>query len=215
MRSRMAEGSTAAPEADVAATLAAWRERGVHRHDPVRFHVIEALARRAAAHEGEALRVIEARLAELVAAYREAIGKAEPAAATPDAGSHRSPLSALVDALGRPAAPHTGEGTAPAAPPELKTLSRFRSTWARLSADQRLNRSLAKVPENAGPLNSHHLVHRSLTLMRELSPDYLQRFLSYVDTLQWLDQANGGAVFEVKDVARAEGEKKAGRGKGR
>ena len=212
----MAEGSTAAPEADVAATLAAWRERGVHRADPVRFHVIEALARRAAAHDGEARRVIEARLAELVAAYREAIDSAAASAtAEPEAPSQGDLLSALVDALGRPAMPLADERGSAAAPPELKTLSRFRSTWARLSADQRLNRSLAKVPENAGPLNSHHLVHRSLTLMRELSPDYLQRFLSYVDTLQWLDQANGGAVFEVKDVARAEGEKKAGRGKGR
>jgi hypothetical protein len=201
----MAEGSTAAPDADVAATLAAWRERGAHRHDPVRFHVIEAMARRAAAHQGEARRVIEARLAELVAAYRESIGKAGQAAATPDNATQRSPLSALVDALGRPATPHEGRGAAPAAPPELKTLSRFRSTWARLSADQRLTRSFAKVPENAGPLNSHHLVHRSLTLMRDLSPEYLQRFLSYVDTLQWLDQANGGAVFEVKDVARGKG----------
>jgi hypothetical protein len=192
-------------EADVAATLAAWRERGAHRHDPVRFHVIEAMARRAAAHQGEARRVIEARLAELVTAYGEAIGKAEPASATPDVVTQRSPLSALVDALGRPAMPHAGDSTAPAAPPELKTLSRFRGTWAKLSADQRLNRSLAKVPENAGPLNSHHLVHRSLTLMRDLSPEYLQRFLSYVDTLLWMDQANGNAVFEVKDGARGKG----------
>ncbi len=198
MRSRMAE-------TDVTATLAAWRERGAHRHDPVRFHVIEAMARRAAAHQGEARRVIEARLAELVAAYGEAIGKAEPTTATPDGVMQRSPLSALVDALGRSVMPQGGDSTAPAAPPELKTLSRFRSTWAKLSADQRLNRSLAKVPENAGPLNSHHLVHRSLTLMRDLSPEYLQRFLSYVDTLLWMDQANGNAVFEVKDGARGKG----------
>ncbi|MFZ2387771.1 MAG: DUF2894 domain-containing protein, partial [Polaromonas sp.] len=37
---------------------------------------------------------------------------------------------------------------------------------------------------------SHMLVLRSLALMRKLSPDYLQRFLSHVDTLLWLDQAN-------------------------
>ena len=44
---------------------------------------------------------------------------------------------------------------------------------------------------NAGPLNSHHLVHRALLLMRELSPEYLNRFMSYVDSLLWIDQANG------------------------
>jgi hypothetical protein len=48
---------------------------------------------------------------------------------------------------------------------------------------------LATVPKNAGPLNSHHLVHQSLTLMRELSPEYLTQFVSYVETLSWLDRA--------------------------
>jgi hypothetical protein len=73
----------------------------------------------------------------------------------------------------------------------LKALAHFRSTWARLSADRRLTQSQALVPENAGPLNSHHLVHRSLTLMRELSPEYLSRFMSYVDALLWIDTAGG------------------------
>ena len=66
---------------------------------------------------------------------------------------------------------------------------------------------LAKVPENAGPLNSQHLVHRSLTLMRDLSPEYLNRFMSYVDALSWLDQANAMGA----DVARAETKRKTAR----
>lgn len=33
------------------------------------------------------------------------------------------------------------------------------------------------------------LVLRSLGLMREASPDYLNRFMAYVDTLLWLDVA--------------------------
>jgi Protein of unknown function (DUF2894) len=89
----------------------------------------------------------------------------------------------------------------------LKTLSYFRSTWSKLSADRRLTQSLAKVPENAGPLNSQHLVHRSLTLMRDLSPEYLNRFMSYVDALSWLDQANAMGA----DVARAETQRKTAR----
>jgi len=32
-------------------------------------------------------------------------------------------------------------------------------------------------------------VLRSLSLMQEVSPDYLRRFLSHVDTLLWLEQA--------------------------
>jgi hypothetical protein len=43
------------------------------------------------------------------------------------------------------------------------------------------------VPKNAGPLNSSSLVHRSLSLMREVSPEYLQHFLGYLDSLAWLE----------------------------
>jgi hypothetical protein len=48
-----------------------------------------------------------------------------------------------------------------------------------------------RAPENAGPLNSHMLVLRTLGLMRELSPHYLRRFLSHTETLLWLEQAQG------------------------
>ena len=52
------------------------------------------------------------------------------------------------------------------------------------------DQAMVRGPENAGPLNPHMLVLRSLALMRQLSPDYLQRFLSHVDSLLWLDQEN-------------------------
>ena len=78
-----------------------------------------------------------------------------------------------------------------------QTLQFFQRTWSRLSADQRLAQSRASLPENAGPLNSHHLVHRALTLMRALSPEYLECFVGYVDALQWLERANEAAVQET------------------
>jgi len=34
--------------------------------------------------------------------------------------------------------------------------------------------------------------------MRELSPDYLERFVAYVDALQWLEQANEAAAEEPR-----------------
>ena len=77
------------------------------------------------------------------------------------------------------------------------TLGYLRSTWSRLSADRRLTQSLAKVPENAGPLNSQHLVHRALTQMRELSPEYLHHFMAQVDALLWLEQAASPAPAPV------------------
>ena len=38
-------------------------------------------------------------------------------------------------------------------------------------------------------MNSQHLVLRSLQVMRDIAPDYLQSFMSYIDTLVWLEQA--------------------------
>ena len=74
---------------------------------------------------------------------------------------------------------------------ELKAMRYFRNTWSRLSVDRQVTQAIEQGPENAGPLNSHRLVLRSLALMRDISPDYLNRFVSYVDTLLWLDQADG------------------------
>ena len=77
---------------------------------------------------------------------------------------------------------------------ELKAVRCFRNTWSKLSVEQQLAQALAQGPENAGPLNSHLLMLRSLQLMRDISPDYLNRFMSYVDTLLWLEQADGGGI---------------------
>jgi hypothetical protein len=83
----------------------------------------------------------------------------------------------------------SGHDAAPA-PAELEALPYFRRTWSRLSADQRLAQSQAALPGNVGPLNSQHLVHRSLMLMRELSPEYLEHFLAQVDALHALETLN-------------------------
>ncbi|HYD80546.1 MAG TPA: DUF2894 domain-containing protein [Paucimonas sp.] len=71
---------------------------------------------------------------------------------------------------------------------ELKTVRNFRDTWSKLSVDRQLAQAREQAPKNAGPINSHMLVLRSLTLMRDISPDYLNRFMSYADTLLCLDQ---------------------------
>jgi hypothetical protein len=72
--------------------------------------------------------------------------------------------------------------------PELNATRYFRQTWSKLSVDKRVTQALAQAPKNAGPINSHRLVLRSLALMRDISPDYLNRFTSYVDTLLCLEQ---------------------------
>lgn len=97
-----------------------------------------------------------------------------------------------------------------AASGELKTLAFFRRTWSRLSVDQRLNQSQSALPENAGPLHSHHLVHRTLTLMRELSPEYLDRFMSHVDALLGVEQAQQAARLPLPGPRAASSKKSEG-----
>ena len=81
-----------------------------------------------------------------------------------------------------------------ASPPELQALQRFRATWSRLAAEERVQQALAHVPPQAGPLNSSHLVYRALLLMRETAPEYLQRFVPYVDALLWLEHMQAPSV---------------------
>ncbi|HSV58483.1 MAG TPA: DUF2894 domain-containing protein [Variovorax sp.] len=182
------------------------RERGDDRLDPVRFRFIEALAARAISHDGDTRRLLDGRITALLAAYGKKLEDSKARCAeqhTAVAGQgQRGPLAELVGHIARHAPP-------PAADPE--TLAYFRITWSRLSANRRLTQSLAKVPENAGPLNSHHLVHRSLRLMRELSPEYLHRFVAYVDGLLWLEQLNTGGAPARAESPRTERRGKAAR----
>jgi hypothetical protein len=73
---------------------------------------------------------------------------------------------------------------------ELKSVRHFRQSLEKISIDKLVARAMKEVPEDAGPLNPQMLVIRSLTTMRELSPQYLNRFVSYMDTLLWLEQAD-------------------------
>jgi hypothetical protein len=227
-------------------TIAALRTHGAAQRDPVRWHFIEALAKRAAGQQGETRRLLDDKLAGLLAAYGadvdaepcESAAAAEAVTATssmaaapapapslaavvppsprlappaPPLRAAAGPLATLVNQLAErnsppvsprhskdaPTAsprPSAASPSALSAPPELKALSYFRSTWSRLSTEQRLAQSAAKLPENAGPLNSQHLVHQSLVLMRELSPGYLERFIAHVDALLWLDQLHSGGT---------------------
>ncbi len=91
---------------------------------------------------------------------------------------------------------------------ELKSVKYFRNTWSKLSADKQVTQALGQAPKNAGPMNSHGLVLRSLALMREISPDYLNRFMSYVDTLLCLEQSDKQKQAKAKAAAQGDNGKK-------
>lgn len=211
---------------DLASQIASLRLKGADQLDPVRFHIIEALARRALQHQGRVKRILDDRLGKALVSYEETFEQARNDAQGviarttnhyPDAAGNLQRLFAAGDfremsrfvarleRKGRQCAladltrqiaqdasenvdGHWPEDTGSRS--ELKTMRYFRNTWSKLSAGQQLKQSIKEGPENAGPLNSHGLVLHSLALMRDASPDYLNRFMSYVDTLLWLDQAD-------------------------
>ena len=187
------------------ALVDALRQDGAHQFDPVRFHYIEALAHRASAHQGRVKNVLDAKLAAAVQSYRARFEQAENAAqasttTTAQANSRPETLGDLV----RYMAQH-----APLAPrAELKSVHYFRNTWSRLSADKQVTQALGQAPKNAGPINSHVVVLRSLALMRDTSPDYLNRFMSYVDTLLCLEQADKPALPAAKPPRAAKAARK-------
>ena len=114
-------------------------------------------------------------------------------------------LRALVDRLGRaPSPPAAMPLSRTVSPPPLKAVSAFQGTWSRLRAEQRLRQVLAHVPASAGPLNSSHLVNRALQAINDVSPEYLDAFMSHIDTLQWLEQTIDAAdPVPRKPAARA------------
>ena len=82
-----------------------------------------------------------------------------------------------------------GQGTEFANEPgELKSTRSFRKSREKHGADKLVTQAIEEAPENSGPLNPQRLTIRSLSLMRELSPQYLNRFVAYIDTLLWLEQ---------------------------
>lgn len=194
------------PEAE----LAALRDAGLDRADPVRFAYLQALARRLPAQPARAQALLAERLRQAAAALRAAPAQRAPEAPV-SAPAQAGGLGALLARLApqvptesaaapssgrtRPA-PTTASAVAPAAaaPAELKSVRHFRQAWKRLNAEQRLAQSRAALPQNAGPLNSQHLVHKALQQMRQLSPACFERFVAQVDGLMWLEQALGEAA---------------------
>jgi len=159
--------------------------------DAARQRRIEALVRRAAAHQGEARRLLEHKQQQLLQACRRNAEPAAPAVAT--ATPPRSALAELLAHIARHSSTTAG----------LKTVHEHRSTWSRLGIDQRLHQALAQVPGNAGPLNTQRLLLQALTLMRDASPPYLQHFMAHAEALLWLEASNPTRIVARKAPARA------------
>jgi hypothetical protein len=155
------------------------RTNGAAERHPVRFVYLEALTRRAATQPEPVRTRLEAKIQELIHEL------AAPPTDSGTATSDEDAIDPLTDLLAH-ITQHTNEQ--PEAT-ELRSIASFQDTWARLSTEQQLTQTLAQAPENAGPMNSQHLVLRSLQRMQDIAPDYLQCFMSYIDALIWLESA--------------------------
>lgn len=157
------------------AQLAALRADGAWRSDPIRFHALEKLSARIAGQPAPVQQLLQARL---LGALQElgARGEPEPLRVTPPkrVTAKGGPLSTLA---------------APTRSPELSSVLRFRETWARSQAVDRVAQALARKPRNAGPLNSHALVLQTFSLLQAASPAYLRRVVDVVEALHWLERA--------------------------
>ncbi len=212
--------------ADWQARLNALQASGAERHDPVRFAYLAALSRRAATATEPVRQLLLAKSADL--SDKLAAHSTPPRAASPERTAP-SPLAELLAYISqhahvqsdatqpatasvtvnrnfRPNFQNSSVGHSPPAA-ELKSVTYFRNTWSRLSTEQQLTQTLAQAPANAGPMNSQHLVLRSLEVMRDISPDYLQAFMSYIDALIWLDHADPSRPSPSRPSG-GEGEKK-------
>jgi hypothetical protein len=193
--------ATEAPQPPVApATLAealdALQRVGAGRVDPVRLRYLEVLARRIASSQPAMQQQLLGRWRADCALLEERCLRTAPSGGVVDAPRGRpgaaTPLADLNHYLR--SASRAAAGASPHALPgddasELRSLRDFRETWSRIAAVDQVDAAVTRGPENAGPLNSHSLVLRSLALMRSLSPDYLRRFLSQMETLMALEQA--------------------------
>lgn len=195
------------------AMLETLRAEGLQRHNPARFHYLEVLAQRLPGQPAAVQQVLAQRLEQAVATYareaRSATAAAAPGTGVPPATAATSPLARLNRELRArtSAEPHAAttdplHASAGAHLPDMKSVRQFSEVWSKISAEQQVVQALHRGPENAGPLNSHKLVLRSLSLMRALSPDYLRRFMSQMDALLWLDQAGTRAPAQAARTQR-------------
>lgn len=149
--------------------------------DSVQTHFAQALQRRMQAAPEAVQRLLQHRLQRALAQSADSADKVVQKPQHTGSKKALTPMAQLNQYM----------ASATQAGPDLKSAQRFRETWSRLCAEDEVTQAVQRGPENAGPLNSHMLVLRTLGLMRDLSPDYLRRFMSHTDTLLWLEQAHG------------------------
>jgi len=164
---------------DVLTQLAALRQAGAHHRDPVRFAYMESFATRLADSRRTPSRKHQEKLEQALADYR-----AHTAADNDESqGDHAtapytSPLATLLTRL-------RGDGEAPR---DLKALAPIREAQAKQQLAARIQHAITHTPGDAGPLNAHRQVARALAALQEVSPEYVEHLVTYLDDLMVLEK---------------------------
>ncbi|WP_440111359.1 DUF2894 domain-containing protein [Acidovorax sp. BL-A-41-H1] len=188
------------------------RSQGLDRYAPVRFRYLEALATRMDGQPEPVRQLLAQRLDAALAAYVTRAraeseggtsGVTEPWAVSggaPASAAAMPAVAALAQLNRDMGAPRLVAGNAMGsalqaeadalAPRDLRSVRQFSTTLARIAAEKKVAKAVARGPQNAGPLNAHRLVVQALAAMQAVSPDYLQRFLVHAETLLWVEQAH-------------------------
>ena len=176
---------------------------GAAQFDAVTWHYLDLLAQRAAQQQGLAQHMLFEKLEKSLTELQRRFALAsttehQNASASDDANettragkalnSGPSPLAELLQAM-QPQPPVAALSPSGEWQQENPRIQQFRKQLGRISVQKKISNAIAQAPQNAGPINSHMLVLRSLGIMRDVSPDYLNRFMAHVDTLLCLDHA--------------------------
>jgi hypothetical protein len=164
--------------------------------DPVGWHYILVLAERTGAQTGPAQALLQAKLSSALAQLQARLAAPQKPNTLP-ATSPASPLSALLQDMATPT-PERPLDPSDHGRMDKPHIVAFRQQLGKIGVQKQVTQAIAQAPQNAGPINSHMLVLRSLGLMRDLSPDYLNRFMGYVDTLLFLEDAGQSKAVAKK-----------------
>ena len=177
---------------------------GAAGFDAVGWHYIEVLSERMRTHTAKAHELLSEKLDKALHEFqvRFEVSQAQPDSMASAVSAPPSALALMLQDMGPPipgtVITSTKSGNWRDESPGVK---KFRKQLSKISVQRQVTQAIAQAPQNAGPINSHMLVLRSLGLMREASPDYLNRFINYVDTLLSLEEAGKAAASPKKSTS--------------
>jgi hypothetical protein len=218
--------STALHTEAVEAALTTWRAQAAPTLPATQVFFIEALARRAALHQGETRQHLNQKLLQALVSFQVS-NAAGALALKPDGGAMNRHLRLETNSGAKPSTDTAinaltalrqqldAQATTPARTAwRTQNATALRATWSALHAQQRVTHALASKPPQAGPLNSEQLVHRALLLLREVSPEYLRHMVATVDVLCWGEQLQLGGKAGMAASATPTNRSKPSRSKG-